>query len=184
MGSLKNQILISMPHMADPYFSKSVVYICEHNKDGAMGLIVNKQFKEPDLKDLFEQLYVGNESINSLVQNIFFGGPVLLERGIVLHGADYEAEGTISLSDSISLTSQEHVLKELQSKPDIPFKLMLGHSGWSAGQLEREIENGDWLMQSTTPDFLFNLSPDQMWKHAIGSLGMDLDTTFGVGGQA
>jgi putative transcriptional regulator len=184
MGSLKNKILISMPHMADPYFSKSVVYICEHNKEGAMGMIINKQFKETDLKGLFEKLYIGDDAIHSLVNDIFFGGPVLLERGIVLHDAIYESEGTIQLSDHISMTSQQHVLKELQDKPDIQFKLMLGHSGWGQRQLEREIENGDWLMQNTTRDFIFNVSPEQMWQQAAGSLGIDLGPSMGIGGQA
>jgi putative transcriptional regulator len=184
MGSLKNKILISMPHMADPYFSKAVVYICEHNKDGAMGMIINKQFKEPDLKGLFEKLYIGDDAIHSLVNDIFFGGPVLLERGIVLHDAIYESEGTIQLSDHISMTSQQYVLKELQEKPDIQFKLMLGHLGWGQRQLEREIENGDWLMQNTTRDFIFNVEPEQMWQQATGSLGIDMGPSMGIGGQA
>ena len=111
MGSLTNQILISMPHMADPYFSKAVVYVCEHNKEGAMGMIINKQFQAPDLKELFEKLYIGDDTIHSLVNDIFFGGPVLLERGIVLHDATYKSEGTINISDNISMTSQQHVLK-------------------------------------------------------------------------
>jgi putative transcriptional regulator len=184
MGSLTNQILISMPHMADPYFSKAVVYVCEHNKEGAMGMIINKQFKAPDLKELFEKLYIGDDTIHSLVNDIFFGGPILLERGIVLHDATYKSEGTINISDHISMTSQQHVLKELQHRPDIPFKLMLGHSGWSQGQLEREIENGDWLMQTTTQDFIFKVTPEQMWQQAIGSLGMDLGPSLGISGQA
>ena len=184
MGSLTNQILISMPHMTDPYFSKAVVFICEHNKDGAMGMIINKQFKEPDLKELFEQLYIGDNTINSLVNDIFFGGPVLLERGIILHDSSYSSEGTIPISDKISMTSQQHVLKELQTKPDIRFKLMLGHSGWGQGQLEREIENGDWLMQTINSDFIFNVNAEQMWKQAIGSLGMDIGSAMGIGGRA
>lgn len=184
MGSLANQILISMPHMADPYFSKAVVYVCEHNKEGAMGMIINKQFQAPDLKELFEKLYIGDDTIHSLVNDIFFGGPVLLERGIVLHDATYNSEGTINISENISMTSQQHVLKELQCRPDILFKLMLGHSGWSQGQLEREIENGDWLMQNTTQDFIFNVNPEQMWQQAIGSLGMDLGPSLGISGQA
>ena len=184
MGSLKNKILISMPHMADLYFSKSVIYVCEHNKDGAMGMIINKQFKEPDLRGLFEKLYIGDDAINSLVNDIFFGGPVLLERGIVLHDASYESEGTINISDHISMTSQQHVLKELQHKPDIPFKLMLGHSGWSQGQLEREIENGDWLMQSTSHNFVFNTEESKMWKIAAGSFGVEMSQISGLGGSA
>ena len=154
MGSLKNQILISMPHMTDPFFSKSVVYICEHNQQGALGIIINKKFKSPELKDIFDKLYIGDDAIHSFVNDIYFGGPVLLEKGIVLHDARYTSDGTISLSKTISITSKQDILKELQLKEDMPFKLMLGHSGWSPGQLEREIENGDWLMQSTTADFI------------------------------
>jgi len=184
MGSLKNQILISMPHMTDPFFSKSVIYICEHNQQGAMGIIINKQFKEPELKDIFDKLYIGDDAIHSFVNDIYFGGPVLLEKGIVLHDARHTSDGTISLSKTISMTSKQDVLKELQLKADIPFKLMLGHSGWSPGQLEREIENGDWLMQSTTADFIFNIQPDQMWEQAAGSLGIDLGPSMGMGGQA
>ena len=184
MGSLKNQILISMPHMTDPFFSKSVIYICEHNQQGAMGIIINKQFKEPELKDIFDKLYIGDDAIHSFVNDIYFGGPVLLEKGIVLHDARHTSDGTISLSKTISMTSKQDVLKELQLKADIPFKLMLGHSGWSQGQLEREIENGDWLMQNTTRDFIFNVNPEQMWQQAIGSLGMDLGPSLGISGQA
>jgi len=184
MGSLTNQILISMPHMADPYFSKAVVYICEHNKEGAMGIIINKKFQTQDLKKYFEKLYIGYDTIHSLVNDVFFGGPVLLEQGIVLHDATYKSEGTINISDHISMTNQEHALKDLQNKVDIPFKLMLGHSGWAQGQLEREIENGDWLMQNTTQDFIFNVNPKQMWQQAIGSLGVDPGSSLGISGQA
>jgi len=184
MGSLKNQILISMPHMTDPFFSKSVIYICEHNQQGAMGIIINKQFKEPELKDIFDKLYIGDDAIHSFVNDIYFGGPVLLEKGIVLHDASHISNGTIALSKTISMTSTQDILKELQLTADIPFKLMLGHSGWSPGQLEREIENGDWLMQSTTADFIFNVQPDQMWEQAAGSLGIDLGPSMGMGGRA
>ena len=72
MGSLKNQILISMPHMTDPFFSKSVIYICEHNQQGAMGIIINKQFKKPELRDIFDKLYIGDDAIHSFVNDIYF----------------------------------------------------------------------------------------------------------------
>ena len=170
--------------MTDPLFSKSVVYICEHNQQGAMGIIINKKFKTPELKDIFDKLYIGDDAIHSFVNDIYFGGPVLLEKGIVLHDASHISNGTIALSKTISITSKQDILKELQLKEDIPFKLMLGHSGWSPGQLELEIENGDWLMQSTTADFIFNVQPEQMWEQAAGSLGIDLGPSIGMGGQA
>ena len=184
MGSLTNQILISMPHMADPYFSKAVVYVCEHNKEGAMGMIINKQFQAPDLKELFEKLYIGDDTIHSLVNDIFFGGPILLERGIVLHDAAYKSEGTINISDHISMTSQQHVLKELQHKPDIPFKLMLGHSGWSQGQLEREIENGDWLLMPSNDNFIFSIPNSDKWHKAASQFGIDILHLGGSAGLA
>ena len=173
-----------MPHMQDPFFGASVIFICEHSTEGAMGLIINKRFQEPNLMDLFEQLYVGEKNLLESVPEIFFGGPVLLERGIVLHASSFESEGTVKISDDFSITSQKQILSELKTAEHIPYKLMLGHAGWGAGQLEREIENGDWLLQSTTSDFIFKMPPEQMWKQAAGSLGMDLGHGAGVGGQA
>ena len=111
--------------MTDPFFSKSVVYICEHNQQGAMGIIINKQFKVPELKDIFDKLYIGDDAIYSFVNDIYFGGPVLLEKGIVLHDARHTSDGTISLSKTISMTSKQDVLKELQLEADIPFKFCL-----------------------------------------------------------
>ena len=184
MGSLKNQILISMPHMNDPFFSRSVVYICEHNNDGAMGIIINKQFNTPELNKIFDKLFTVDDSFDLFINDVFFGGPVLLEKGIILHHSDYMSPESISISKSISITSRNDVLEDLKKNKKTPFKLMLGHSGWSSGQLEREIENGDWLIQTTTSDFVFNVPPKQMWKHAAESLGVDLGSTFGISGQA
>ena len=184
MGSLKNQILISMPHMTDPFFSKSVIYICEHNIKGAMGMIINKQFNEPELNAIMEKVFIKDNSLKPLRNDIYFGGPVLLEKGIVLHHGSYMAEDSIAISKSIAIASKQGVLDELKKKEDVPFKIMLGHAGWSSGQLEREIENGDWLMQSTTADFIFNVTPNQMWEQATESLGLDLGSSFGMTGQA
>lgn len=170
--------------MQDPLFSSSVIFICEHNKDGAMGLIINKKFEEKNLNNLFKKVYIENETIESLAPEIYFGGPIMLERGIVLHSSEFNIEGTIFISDDFSITSQKTVLKKLKLHKKIPYKLMLGHAGWAGKQLEREIENGDWLIQSTTSDFIFNLNPDQMWQQAAGSLGMDLGFSEGIGGKA
>ena len=184
MGSLKNQILISMPHMTDPYFLKSVVFICEHNKEGAMGIIINKRFQKLELEESFKNISIGDEAISSLIDDIYFGGPVMIERGIILHSSEYQTDGTIQISDDISMSSHTTILNELQNHSGIVYKLFLGHSGWTSGQLEREIENGDWLMQSTTLDFIFNADPEQMWQQAAGSLGMNVGMTTGFGGQA
>ena len=184
MGSLKNQILISMPHMNDPFFSKSVVYICEHGNSGAMGMIVNKNLDAPELSEIFDKFFKVGKPFNLLKSYTFFGGPVLLEKGIILHHSDYSSPKSISISKSVSLTSDKGALEDLKREEKVPFKLMLGHAGWSAGQLEREIENGDWLIQSTTSDFIFNLPPNQMWEYAAKSIGLDINSSLGTSGQA
>ena len=184
MGSLKNQILISMPHMNDPFFSKSVVYICEHGNGGAMGVIINKNLDAPELREIFDKFFKVEKSFNTIKSSTFFGGPMLLEKGIILHHSDYLSPKSISISKSVSLTSDQGALEDLKREEKVPFKLMLGHAGWSAGQLEREIENGDWLIQSTTSDFIFNLPPNQMWEYAAKSIGLDISSSFGTSGQA
>jgi len=184
MGSLKNQILISMPHMNDPFFSKSVVYICEHGNGGAMGVIINKNLDAPELREIFDKFFKVEKSFNTIKSSTFFGGPVLLEKGIILHHSDYLSPKSISISKSVSLTSDQGALEDLKREEKVPFKLMLGHAGWSAGQLEREIENGDWLIQSTTSDFIFNLPSNQMWEYAAKSIGLDINSSFGTSGQA
>ena len=184
MGSLKNQILISMPHMNDPFFSKSVVYICEHGNSGAMGMIVNKNLDAPGLREIFDKFFKLEKPFNMIKGNTFLGGPVLLEKGIILHHSDYSSPKSISISKSVSLTSDQGALEDLKGEEKVPFKLMLGHAGWFAGQLEREIESGDWLIQSTTSDFIFNLPPNQMWEYAAKSIGLDINSSLGTSGQA
>ena len=183
MGSLKNQILISMPHMNDPFFSKSVVYICEHEKNGAMGMIVNKKLDAPELNKIINKLFKVEKYFNTFKSNTFFGGPILLEKGIILHHSDYSSSKSISISKSISLTSDQGALGDLKREEGVPFKIILGHAGWSAGQLEREIENCDWLIQNTTSDFIFNLPPNEMWEHAARSIGLDISSNLGTPGQ-
>ena len=184
MSSLKNQILISMPHMHDPFFSKSVVYICEHGNSGAMGMIINKNLDAPELSEIFDKFFKVEKSFDVIKSNTFFGGPVFLGRGIILHHSDYSSPKSISISKSVSLTSDQAALKDLKRGKKVPFKLMLGHAGWSSGQLEREIENGDWLIQSTTSDFIFNLPPNQMWEYAAKSIGLDINSSIGTSGLA
>ena len=184
MGSLKNQILISMPHMNDPFFSKSVVYICEHEKNGAMGMIVNKKLDAPELNKIINKLFKVERYFNTFKSNTFFGGPILLEKGIILHHSDYSSSKSISISKSISLTSDQGALGDLKREKGVPFKIILGHAGWSGGQLEREIKDGDWLIQNTTADFIFNLPPNQMWEYAAKSIGLDINSSLGTSGQA
>ena len=174
-----------MPHMQDPFFGKSVVFMCEHDKQGAMGLIVNKPFRELELKEKFDQLYEDSDEILSAVSQVYFGGPVLVERGILLHGEKIHSDNSIKISDDFFISTHKQTLAEMKiQNGDNQSRLLLGHSGWISGQLEREIENGDWLVQETSPDFIFNVPVEQMWGIAIKSFSIDVSDFSAFGGKA
>ncbi len=175
MSSLKNQILISTPHMIDPIFSKSVVYICAHDKKGAMGLIINKKIQDRD-DNLVN--YKDFELSPKLYSTLYFGGPVSMTNGIVLHNRTYKNSDALTVSDTIAITNKQKTLEKLINKKSTAFKLMLGHCGWVQNQLEKEIARGDWLIQNTTDDFVFNFPSRQMWEHATFSLGVDSESFF------
>ena len=120
-----------MPHMNDPFFSKSVVYICEHGNSGAMGMIVNKNLYSPELSKIFDKFFKVEKHLNMIKSNTFFGGPVLLQKGIILHHSDYSSPKSISISKSVSLTTDQGTFEDLKREGRVPFKLMLGHAGWS-----------------------------------------------------
>ena len=185
MNSIINHILISMPHMQDPFFGNAVVYMCEHDTKGAMGLIVNKPFGDPELKAAFDQLFESADEILQSVSQVYFGGPVLVERGILLHSNQFHSDDSIKISDDFFISSHKKTLDEMKSQGgEKCSRLLLGHAGWSGGQLEREIENGDWLVQETSPDFIFNIPVNQMWGMAIQSFGIDISNFSAIGGQA
>ena len=172
-----------MPHMQDPFFGKSVVFICEHTKDGAMGLIVNHPFKKKETKALFTNFYEKN--IFKTISTLYFGGPVLIETGIVLHSSEYKKKETIQISDDFSLTGHKYIQKDFNTKkcPEF-YKLILGHAGWTRGQLEGEIEHGDWFLQPTTKDFIFNTPDELMWNRATKEIGIQTTQITGAGGIA
>jgi len=185
MSSLKNHILISMPHMQDPYFGQSVVFICEHTIEGAMGLVVNRPFPKNDLERLFTSMSTGEQDLMDIVPIVYLGGPVMLDRGIVLHGPENTVEGSVVISDDFAITSHKGILQKLIDHKDIvDYKLMLGHAGWSAGQLESEIEKGDWLLQETNAELIFKIPNKQMWSFASKSLGIDTGSMGTASGDA
>ncbi len=183
MDSMKGHILISMPHMADPFFSRSVVFICEHDSNGAMGLIVNKTFEDKGIKAIYPDLVINDTHVKDNFSPIYFGGPVSLDRGFIIHSSDFLTDDTLQVNPQFSMTSNNVIMDAIKAA-DGPreFRLMLGYAGWGSGQLEREIENGDWLFQTTDPDFLFHLGDDRKWLEATRSFGIDVAPA--VGGQA
>ena len=134
---------------------------------------------------LFDNIDHENDDFLKIVPKVFFGGPVLVERGILLHSNSYDSKDSIKISDQFSISSSNKPLRDISNKngPE-NFKLMLGHAGWSSGQLEKEIENGDWLMQSTSIDFVFNTEESEMWKIATRSFGVELSEISSFGGLA
>ena len=185
MNSIINHILISMPHINDSLFSNSVIFMCEHDKKGAMGLIINKRFESNDLKDLYDNMNESSSEILNSVSDLYLGGPVLIERGILLHSEKLYSKSSIKISDDFFISSDKEVLlnmaKDREAKKN---RLFLGHSGWSPGQLETEIKNGDWLVQETSPDFIFNIPAKEMWNLSVQSFGIEASGPSSFTGQA
>ena len=178
---LDGQCLIAMPGMADTRFSRSVVYICAHSEDGAMGIIVNKPAADTRFPDLLVQLDVipPEELIRLPSQaerlQVLRGGPVETKRGFVLHSADFFLESaTLPIDDGICLTATLDILRAIAigSGPENAV-LALGYAGWGAGQLESEIQANGWLHCAADPALLFDDGIDTKYNRALGKIGID-----------
>ena len=184
MEPLKNQLLIAMPNLSDPFFSQAVVYICEHGKNGAFGIIINKKYCDLRLNSFFDGLVTLNDQFRKYEKTVYFGGPVLFGKGLVFHKKVNKLEESIKISDSAYITSNLNILEELDDARDPNFKLVLGHAGWSEGQLENELKNGDWLVQDANEDLLFDTPPNKLWNYAASTLGFDTRNLVGAAGKA
>ena len=182
MKSFSNHFLISMPHMNDPIFSKSLIYMCEHHKDGSMGLIINKPMIAENVAEIIQQ--TGLTQINPTPE-IYFGGPVNLEMGLFLHDTTYDIKGTLSVSKSVSITSNKQIVADLKNGngPE-EFRFSFGYAGWGKGQIERELENGDWLLMPADDNFIFSIPNSDKWQKAASQLGIDILDLGGPAGLA
>ncbi len=182
MESFSNHFLISMPHMNDPIFTKSLIYMCENTSEGSLGLIINKPMVSQNAVDILQK--TGLEGIQPAPE-VYFGGPVNIEMGLILHDAGYEIEGTLSVSNAIALTSNKQILNDLKKGggPE-QFRFSMGYAGWGKGQLEREIENGDWLPMPADRDFIFSVPDTKKWKTAATQFGIDISDLGGSAGIA
>ncbi|MCF7824869.1 MAG: YqgE/AlgH family protein [Candidatus Marinimicrobia bacterium] len=175
MSSMIGHILISMPHLTDPYFARSLVFICDHDEKGAMGLIVNKSFEDTSIKKIFPTLIINDEAIRDVISPIYFGGPVELESGFLLHSSEFRNEDTLPINADFSLTSNHTIIDAIHAGIGPQrYKMMLGYAGWGAGQLERELENGDWLFQEGDPAFVFQGDDTEKWLLAAQSFGINI----------
>lgn len=183
-GYLAGQMLIAMPQMQDPRFARTVVYLCAHSEEGAMGLVVNRLFNSLSFPDLLGQLNIASTPLCDQIR-VHFGGPVEAGRGFVLHSTDYVQETSLLVDDQVALTATVDVLKAIaEGRGPKQSLLALGYAGWSAGQLDDEIRDNAWLNVSADPDLLFGLDIDRKWERAIGKIGIDFGMLSANAGHA
>jgi putative transcriptional regulator len=184
-----NQFLIAMPGMVDENFAGSVVYLCEHNDKGALGLVINKPI-DITLANLFEKVELPLAREELARQPVFFGGPVQTERGFVLHegpgaGGEGGYSSTLAIPGGLAMTTSKDVLEAVSDGAG-PKKMLvtLGCSGWSAGQLEDEIGRNGWLTVPADPAIIFDTPVEQRYGRALGLLGVDPRMLSGEAGHA
>lgn len=180
----EGQILIAMPQMTDQRFAKSVIYLCAHSAEGAMGLVVNKLIESITFPDLLEQLNIDAGAADDKIQ-VHFGGPVESGRGFVLHSDDYVQETTLMIRDGVALTATVDVLRTIaEGTGPSRSMLALGYAGWGPGQLDSEIMSNGWLNVSADDGLIFDTKLDNKWSKAIGKLGIDLSLLSSTAGHA
>ena len=180
----EGQLLVAMPAMPDPRFERSVIYICAHSEDGAMGIVVNKPLESLSFSELLEQLEIETTHVDERIR-VHFGGPVEAARGFVLHSADYIHDATMIVDDEFALTATVDVLKAL-AEGDGPRDslLALGYAGWAPGQLDEEIQNNGWLTVPADEEVVFRLPNDMKWQTAVARLGVDISNLSAEVGHA
>ena len=178
---LTHHFLIAMPSMADPYFSRSLTYICEHNPQGALGIVVNRPI-DMTLSSLLERLELSlarNPSANSAADGapVYFGGPVQTDRGFVLHQPIGQWQATLPVRGLVGLTTSRDILEAVE-QGEGPKRMIvtLGYSGWGAGQLENELKQNAWLTVEAQDGILFDLPAEARLEAAMSLLGVDFAT--------
>jgi putative transcriptional regulator len=182
---LSGKMLVAMPGMGDPRFERSLIYVCEHDANATMGLVVNKPLPNLDLAMLLRKLDIAiGDSTRAMP--VHFGGPVETARGFVLHSDDYRAQvGTVSVGGGFAMTSTRDVLEDLaRGKGPVRAILTLGYAGWGPGQLADEIGDNGWLTCPANPDVVFASSNSGKWVGALALMGIDPLTLSASAGRA
>ena len=181
---LTNQFLIAMPGLEDPNFFHSVTYICEHNDEGALGLVINRPL-DMQLGEIFERIKIDSAVPDARRIPVHLGGPVQQDRGFILHEPLGNWEATLKVTDRIGITSSMDILDAIARDEGPGHKLVaLGYAGWGAGQLEQEMAANAWLSGPANAEILFDTPDDARWKAAAALLGIDLDLLTGDAGHA
>lgn len=184
-GYLERQLLVAMPAMGDPRFTRTVIYMCSHNAEGAMGLVINKAYPGLTFPNLLTQLGIEPTIDNDIIVRL--GGPVETGRGFVLHSTDYMRQGSVKLDESmgIGLTATLDVLRAIATGTGPQRSLFaLGYAGWGPGQLDAEIQENAWLAAPADPDLIFDSDLDTLWERAVRKIGVDVAKLSSVSGRA
>ena len=181
---LGDQLLIAMPAMSDPHFDHAVTYICEHGPEGALGIVINRPLGLT-LGTVLTQLELGCDDPATRARTVYFGGPVLPERGFVLHDSGSRFDSTLRVNDRFSVTTSRDVLAAIADGRGPQQALVaLGYAGWGAGQLEAELADNAWLSAPADDAIVFDADLEQKWERAIGKLGVDFSMLSGEAGHA
>ncbi len=182
--SLEGQLLLAMPTIGDPRFERSVIFICSHSPEGAMGLIVNRPFEGLTFRELLEQLEIEvSEPVVDIPIQV--GGPVETGRGFVLHSTDFIQDTSLVVTERIALTATVDILKAIAEGGGPRHRLLLlGYAGWAPGQLEAEIQANGWLTAPADESLIFETPLPDIWPRAMRMLGVDISMLSGSMGHA
>ncbi|MEN4912781.1 YqgE/AlgH family protein [Erwinia amylovora] len=186
--NLQHHFLIAMPTLQDPLFKRSVVYICEHSADGAMGLIVNKPMENLTVEGILKKLKISPDARDPalrLDKPVFAGGPLAEDRGFILHSAHTLFTSSIRVSDNTVITTSRDVLETLGT-PEQPDNVLvaLGYCAWEKGQLEQELLENAWLTTAADSNILFHTPIAERWREAAKSIGVDIHNIASEAGHA
>lgn len=185
IDSLKNHFLIAMPSLTDPYFKKSVVYLCEHDEQGAMGFIINYPV-QLTLQELLNNVEtISHQPEPPLLEPVFLGGPLELERGFVLHSPTADNSQSTRLNEQLMMSNSNAILSTLGTAqaPD-KYMVTLGYASWDAGQLEEEIHKNQWITIKSENDIIFNTPVGERWSESLHRLGINPEQLSAISGHA
>jgi putative transcriptional regulator len=181
---LAGMLLVAMPGMPDPRFDRSVIFLCAHSSEGAMGIIVNQLAPNVAFETIVEQLGI-EPTAEAADIKVHVGGPVESSRGFVLHSADYVHENTLMIDESFALTATVDVLRAIAGGEGPKQKVFaLGYAGWSAGQLDAEIQKNGWLIAPPDANVVFDLDDGEKWAGALKKIGVDPSLLSSTAGHA
>lgn len=186
--NLQHHFLIAMPSLEDPYFRRSVIYICEHNEDGAMGLVINKPVEEFTVEKVLHKLKIAPDLRDPAIRldrPVFAGGPLADDRGFILHTPRKGFASSIQISGSTMITTSKDVLETLGTREQPEQVLVaLGYAGWEQGQLEQELLDNSWLTAAASEQILFQTPIADRWRDAAKGLGIDIHSIALQAGHA